>query len=423
MENDSSAWVAEMVARAKADAKRGKKIPRYDANGRYYEETYEYKHAGPTWDELTEQLLMERGLKTAPDNAIHVPQAKNVGKQSRKLLKDGAEIVFEPTEWIIKHWLPAGEITLFGGYPGMGKSTMAAHLCALVTTAGMFPSGTRPKVGDVIYWSGEDSIEKTVGPRLVACGANMDHVKTVDSGIFDPARDIPELLEQAAEVPNLSLIVLDPIISIVGDKEGNSAPVIRTVLQPLVEFAHERKVAILGIHHFMKRAGPKGASVLDAFLGSQAWVAVARMVMAVLNNDEYGKVLTRVKSSLGPSFGAYGYDLDTVTIEQHDAELETIKISFDGEMINQSADDLFGTDQKSNSGGNAVDRAKEFIMGTLAETESMTWTDLQNKGVADGHAKRTLRRGRDQLKEENTITGMRMGNAVWYRISPIGPML
>ena len=84
-----------------------------------------------------------------------------------------------------------------------------------------FPDGSRVKMCEVAYWSGEDSLEHTIVPRLLAAGANPKRVHVVN-GIegkqkreFHPATDIASLEAALNDHPNIRVIVLDPVIALI----------------------------------------------------------------------------------------------------------------------------------------------------------------------------------------------------------------
>ena len=121
-----------------------------------------------------------------------------------------------------------------------------------------WPDGSANEAGDVLIWTGEDGITDTLLPRLLAAGGNPDRVHFVDgitehgkARAFDPATDMPELAKAARRLPNLKLIILDPIVSAVpGDSHKNTE--VRRGLQPVVDMGAELDCAVLGISHFAK---------------------------------------------------------------------------------------------------------------------------------------------------------------------------
>lgn len=48
----------------------------------------------------------------------------------------GDAVALEPVRWLWPGYLPAGMLTLLGGAPGCGKTTIALALAAVVTRGG-----------------------------------------------------------------------------------------------------------------------------------------------------------------------------------------------------------------------------------------------------------------------------------------------
>lgn len=221
-------------------------------------------------------------------------------------------------DWLWLDWLAAGKLAIIGGQPGTGKTTIALALAATITQGGCWPDGTRAEPGAVVLWSGEDDDADTMNPRLRAAGADMSHVHVVH-GVrekgerypFDPARD-SELLATALQgIPNVRLLVIDPIVSAIsGDSHKNSE--VRRGLQPLVDLAMAHRCALLGVTHFSK--GTTGRDPIERITGSLAFGALARVVMVTAKSDATDdkpaqRFLARAKSNIGPDGGGFVYEL------------------------------------------------------------------------------------------------------------------
>ena len=206
--------------------------------------------------------------------------AAAVGPTVRLLRGDAVEL--KAVRWQWRGFLPAGMLTVLGGSPGCGKTTIAESFAAIVTTAGIWPDGSRcAEAGDVLVWSGEDAHEVTAS-RLKACGADMKRVHLIDgiSGsdgdAFDPGRDMPLLEAAAKELANPRLLIIDPIVSAVAG-DGHKSNEVRRALQPVVDLAHRLGCAVLGITHFTK--GTAGRDPVERITGSLAFAALARVVL------------------------------------------------------------------------------------------------------------------------------------------------
>ena len=77
---------------------------------------------------------------------------------------------------------------------------------------------------------------------------------------FDPATDMQSLMIKAATIPDLALLIIDPIVNAVaGDSHKNGE--VRRALQPVVDFGEKLNCAVLGITHFSK--GGQGKEPLE----------------------------------------------------------------------------------------------------------------------------------------------------------------
>ena len=102
-------------------------------------------------------------------------------ERARGLIVECASCIpVEPVEWLWPHRIAVGKLTLIAGEAGLGKSQVAIAMAAAHTTGAQWPcgEGTAP-LGGVIFLSAEDSAADTVVPRLMAAGANLQHVHLV----------------------------------------------------------------------------------------------------------------------------------------------------------------------------------------------------------------------------------------------------
>jgi putative DNA primase/helicase len=232
----------------------------------------------------------------------------------------GSELTPEPIKWLWPGWLPQGKLVILAGEPGTGKTTAALSFAGTVTTGGSFPDGSLCPVGDVLIWSGEDDPTDTLMPRLIAAGANQDRIYFVgdvdpkgERRPFDPAKDTPKLFEAAQGLPDLQMIIFDPVVNAVAGDSNKNAEV-RRALQPLVDFAARVGAVLIGITHYAK--GGAGLDPTKRVIGSVAFSAVARVVLGCAKTkDKEGnerRILARSKSNLGPDDGGFTYSVEQV---------------------------------------------------------------------------------------------------------------
>jgi putative DNA primase/helicase len=338
------------------------------------------------------------------------------GNASPVRLIRGDAVVLEPVRWLWPGFLPAGMLTILGGAPGCGKTTIALALAATVTRGGAWPDGSRcSEPGDVLIWSGEDGNAVTAA-RLVATGADMKRVHFIDGmvaeerAVFDPGRDMLALETTAQSLSSPRLLILDPIVSAVAGDSHKGAEV-RRALQPVVTLGQRLGCAVLGITHFSK--GTAGRDPVERVTGSIAFAALARLVLVAAkvksetdDDAEPRRVLMRAKSNIGPDDGGFAYMLERVEVAP---EVEGQRVRW-LEGLQGSARELLAdaeTDLEDNDGttGASVDG---FLRGLLADGPVSA---KSIKGDADGagYAWRTVQRSAGRIGVERRKEGMKAG--------------
>lgn len=213
-----------------------------------------------------------------------------------------ADIIPQTIEYTVPDVLPRGMYTLFQAAEDAGKSTVAQYLTSLITSGGIWPNtGEQVRAGDVLVFNHEEDPGKTTIPRLIANGANLKRVHLISDpfietengeDIFDFEHNIKLLYQLADQWPDLRLVVFDPINSYTNADE-NSNMKVRRALKPLIDFATERNIAVLGLTHLNKKI-ELGAN--NRTIGSRAWSATPRMKWQIdvekAENEEGHKVET-----------------------------------------------------------------------------------------------------------------------------------
>ena len=340
---------------------------------------------------------------------------------ARVRLMPGAEITPRPIHWLWNHWLACGKIHIIGGQPGTGKTTLALALAATVTIGGLWPDGTKAARGNVLIWSGEDSAEDTLVPRLAAAGADLTRVFFVNdwtladkSRPFDPSRDV-DALARTLGTTEFSLMVVDPIVSAVaGDSHKNAE--VRRSLQPLADLATRTGCAVLGITHLTKGTG--GSDPLERITGSLAFGAVARLVFiaAKPQDGEGSRMFCRAKSNIGPDGGGYEYDLAGVELSAHPGVFTSVARW--GNPLEGSARDLLAVADESPDDTGERSDACRFLADLLADgpvNSKQVMSDARQAGVAE----RTLHRAKKELGVESLREAMPSGKHHWvWRLPP-----
>lgn len=329
----------------------------------------------------------------------------------RVILRRGCDVEPVPIDWLWPEWLAAGKLHLIGGAPGTGKTTVAVALAATVSSGGRWPDGSRARAGSVVIWSGEDDNADTLNPRLRAAGADLRLVHTVGGVIdqgesfpFDPSRDMAALRDAISGLPDVRLIVIDPVVSAIsGDSHKNAE--VRRGLQPLVDLAGELRCALLGVTHFSK--GTSGRDPVERITGSLAFGALARMVWVAAKQDTDDdrparRVLLRAKSNIGPDGGGFAYDLRQEPLPDF-PNIEASRVIW-GDAIEGTAREVLadteaqGEDAEERRG--AVSWLRELLSGG-----ELTVKDVKRQADDAGHAWRTVQRAMRAAGVESKRSG------------------
>jgi hypothetical protein len=288
---------------------------------------------------------------------------------------------------------------------------------ALISIGGFWPDGSRAAIGKTVIWSGEDAIDDTLLPRFLAAGGEPDQIAFV-SGVeedgrnraFDPAADIAALEQVCAELGQVNLIIIDPIVAVTkttSDSHKNAET--RRDLQPLVTLAERTQAAVLGIHHLTKRT--EGADPVDRVSGSLAFGAGPRVVLlSAIDHKAGGEprgVLMRAKSNLGPNHGGYQFAAYTGPLNER-SDISAQRIEWGG-YVNEPARDILarleGKQEEQRSGER---KAATFLRIALQDGPHMA-AEVIREGEAHGFTERALRRALKKLGGWSEKASMKTG--------------
>jgi hypothetical protein len=200
---------------------------------------------------------------------------------------------YPPLRAVVAGYLYEG-FTVLAGRQKLGKTWLAIDWALAVATGGVAMGSINCEAGNVLY------IDMENGPRRI-----QGRIKT----LFPNEKDIPDLsrLEWVTEapqldqgfiaelerwrlsVPNPTMVVIDVLqrIKPAGSMARNSYENDYSAWAPLQQWATEKQVAVLGLHH-TKKGGADDP--LEALSGSNGLSACADTTI-VLDSDQNGKTL------------------------------------------------------------------------------------------------------------------------------------
>ena len=226
--------------------------------------------------------------------------------------------------WLWPGRIPYGKVSVLVGDPSLGKSLLTVDFAARVSQGRGWPDAldkgqTR---GDVLMMSAEDGLEDTIVPRLMAQGADLTRVHTIqtvrgENGQPKPfcIGDVDTLRLVAQAVPDLRLVCVDPVSAFLGNVDSHNNAEVRSLMAPLAAFASEFDVAVLAVTHSNKSSAQKA---MYRIVGSLAFVAAARACWAVVKDpkDPDRRGFLPIKNNLGKDGGGLVYHISTTRVEK-----------------------------------------------------------------------------------------------------------
>jgi len=164
------------------------------------------------------------------------------------------EVELKEVCWLWQDRIPLGKLTLLAGEAGIGKSLLTLDIAARISTGTAWPDERgKPDIGSVLICTSEDDTEDTVGVRLAAAGADLNKVAHVEN-VFDMNEVVEIATKTLKSTGDIRLIILDPLTEFLGNADSHKNAEVRRALTPLISFASEHSVAILGVTHYSKRS-------------------------------------------------------------------------------------------------------------------------------------------------------------------------
>jgi hypothetical protein len=328
--------------------------------------------------------------KNKPKVAVDLP--------ARAVMQCVAGVEPQEITWLWKFRFAVGKVSMLVGDPGLFKSGLALAIAATITRGAPWPdnSGTAP-LGDVILLSAEDDIADTIRPRLDAAGADVSKVhvlmsvmtpdakRVIRTRTFSLADDLLLLEDLLKKMPNVRLVIIDPISAYLGgglDSHNNSE--VRAVLAPLADLTARRRVAVLVVSHLNK--GGQSSAIYRAS-GSLAFVAAARSVYLITRNPDAPaqRLFLVVKNNLAPEMPGLAY---TITESENGGPMiawlpDPVDLRADDALLQSGGDD-FGRELKE-----ATDWLRQQLRDGPVEVKI-----IQQAAKASGISARTLIRAK-----------------------------
>lgn len=346
------------------------------------------------------------------------PTVNGAGPDALPVYRMADEIPPERISWVWYGFLAEGKITILDGVPKLGKSTLTADFAARITHGLPFPGLAMPRSArGVVMLSAEDGAADTIVPRLTEAGADLGKVAIVD-GV--PLADGTEgwihldehlaLIEALARKIDAQLIVIDPLVAYLGQKNAYKDQDMRAVLGPVKAMAERTGCAVIIIRHLNKTAS---TDIIVRGGGTVGISGAARLGMLVARDPENddARILAQSVTNLTRELPSLRFAIEGIE------DTDVARIVWDDEPAPYTSLDLLEAPPDAEEKG-ARGEAMEFLRDALADGERdkiAVLKDARKLGIAE----RTLRRAKEALGVQSVKHGGGEGG-YWAWVPPVG---
>lgn len=325
--------------------------------------------------------------------------------------------------WADDDWrrIPLAEVVLTAGHGGVGKSTENMWMTALVTR-GELPGQFYKKPRNCLIAATEDSWKRTIVPRLIAAGADLDRVFRIEvkTDEFDGlALSLPAdfaLLEEAIMDKRAAVLLIDPLMrTMPADRDASKPQDARLTLEPLSGVADRTNCTIIGNCHFNKSGA---TDPVFRILGSIEIQNIARAIIRFASKDGTS-VLSCGKNTHAPIWPSLEYAIEEAEFTQGGKTFVTSKFVL-GEETDVSADDFLRAEGKKGGIGDSLKhKAEVWLAGRLGDKEVKA-KDVIEEGAEEGFDERMLQRALKSIGGDSRRIGFGTnGFRVWCLIDSV----
>ena len=351
-------------------------------------------------------------------------------------------VAMRPRSWLWANRLQRGKVNNLQGDPGDGKSLFFVDLAMCVTRGEKFADGAVCEQGDVIILSGEETLDDTLLPRLLAAGADLSrvHVWALDRQNYGNPPTFPQhrdWLKEWIEKVKALLVVIDPFEGFLDEKtDPNANPSVREAMAALGWVASRTQTCIVVVRHLTK--DPRATKAKYRGSGSIAITGAARSNWHIGPNpkDDTTKVFAPVKNndSAPGTISTLSFRIIGVQIEHDDLTepIEAPAIEWLGE-VDVTADEvltgrggsifLYGNDEDEDAGQrgaapNKRQSAEEFLKEALADGQKHDSEEILQQGQAQGLKRGTIWNARKKVGVQCKKRGFGRGAPWDWWLSP-----
>lgn len=327
------------------------------------------------------------------------------------------DVVEEQIRWLWPYRLEVGGLALMAGDAGIGKSQVLLKTAAIVSTGGNWPGGEgqAPK-GNVVIVSAEDRPSRTIKPRLLAMGANINKITILKAKVvieqknkdgsttnlisFMTFQDRAYWAEVFDRIGSVVLFIADPLPSYLGRGVNDSRNMeIRAVLEPFLdEVIWPRDICMWGNAHLNKQIDHK--TPLHRVSGSVAYGALPRNVHFIVRDEEnpLRRYFKQAKCNDAPDdLHALPFRIEERAVVRDDGEvIKTAVPVFEEEGVKIDLTETMNPKRGRPADTEKKQQCAEWLKQLLTE-KPLPSPLIEQKAIDAGFSRRTLWAVKDQV--------------------------
>ena len=318
----------------------------------------------------------------------------------------------EQATWLVPGWIPEGQITLVAADGGIGKTTLWCNLIAGLsngTRCILDPPGFQRQPRSVAFLTTEDSVRKKLKKKLRLAGANMRNIITPDF-LADKEGALRDLkfgsrdMERFIRYFKPALCVFDPVQGFIPpDINMGSRNAMRDCMAPLISLGEETGTTFLVICHTNKRKGAWGRDrIADS---ADLWDVSRSVLMAGYTEDQGVRYLSNEKNNYAELQETLLFTIDG----NGQAQAEGKSWKRDREYTQESAANISAPKRED---------CKAWILNQLEDAGGvLPAKDLENQAKEAGYSYHTLRRSKEELKQNGQVKYLQTGSGkekIWH---------
>jgi hypothetical protein len=314
-----------------------------------------------------------------------------------------------PREWLWRHRIVVGGVSMLVGLPDHGKSLISIDIAARISRGTIWPDcDERAAIGGIIILSGEDDPETTIIPRLDAAQADRSRIALLSSVGYKLATegddrlirldtDIAQLEAAVSRMADCRLIIIDPISCYMGGADDHKGAEVRAVLTKLSDLASRRRLSVLLLSHPPKQ---EYQHAVHRVSGSQAYGAHARVVWMATKHTVEGddgkprerRIMVLAKGNLTNQRTGLEYVITCRNSDHTEPHIE-----WSSEPVELTADEaLSAVRSKPGPRATRLGAAIEWLNKVLAKGPCPA-TEIEAAAEAADHSETAIKRAKKQL--------------------------